>query len=248
MNLDEVKYFCDMNIRVYSNKDEFITSYMNDKKIKDIKFIENENVGSQCICCVYNNDCIVICFRGSSELLDWFHNFKAFRENITGINNNKILVHDGFYDIYMGIKDEIFSYVNDITQKKQIKRILYTGHSAGGSESQICLVELASLYPNLKHDSVTFGSPRTGNKYFVQEFHKKCNLSYQFVNGHDPVPHLPTRLRFNNTDYWYHIKKNKIVKTKHILWCCCTDLKKQSIEQHFPEEYLLSLNAMNFLQ
>ena len=240
---DEIKYFCDMNNRVYSDENAIVKSYVDDDKITKLKFMSNSSIGAQCICCLYKKTTLVVCFRGSDELIDWFNNLKAFREELLSLNDPEVLVHDGFYDIYRGVKSDIFEYVKtELSTNADITSILCTGHSAGGAESEICLVELAEEHPSIHMISLTFGAPRTGNKGFSKAFKSKCDVSLHFVNGHDPVPHLPTRIRFKNSDSWYHIEKNTIKKKDYIFWCVCTDLSRQSIDEHYPTEYSIAFD------
>lgn len=244
LTLDKIKYFCKMNTIVYMEEEGILRSYDGDEKITELKFMKNDNSGAQCICCLYDKNTIVVCFRGSDQVIDWINNFKAFQVELPSLNDRNVLIHDGFYDTYVGVKNDIIDYVKEqLEQNPDIENILCTGHSAGGAQSELCLMELATLYPGKNFSSLTFGSPRTGNKQFSQCFKTKCNEIYHFVNGHDPVPHLPTSLRFKNTDSWYYInRQNKIKKKDFIFWCVCTDLTKQSIDEHHPGEYVRAIN------
>ena len=75
-------------------------------------------------------------------------------------------------------------------------QVLVAGHSLGGA-----IASLASLY--MAHHKVvpidqlivyTFGMPRVGDDHYSLQHSKNVPHSMRVVNGHDPVPHYPTRL------------------------------------------------------
>lgn len=232
---NDIKFLCKMNVIVYSNEDDIKNHYKKDDKISNLEFFDVSETGGQCMVCLYEKKTIVICIRGSSEIIDWYKNFKATRTELKKTDDSDMLVHSGFYNTFKSLQPLIFNHVQEIMKKEEIENIIYTGHSAGGSEAQICLTQLATMYPKSKHTCLTFGSPRVGNKSFVETFHSLCSESLQFVNLYDPVPHLPLKLRFKNTDTWYHMKHKNLIRTKKINMCC--RINKDAILQHFPEEY-----------
>jgi len=144
---------------------------------------------------------LYIAFQGSSSIGDWKSNLDAFSkvnidENslIIPYNNNetKIRIHKGFYDQYQIARDMILKYIYDLTSP--IYNIYVTGHSLGGALSSLCAIDLQYHFGNnnkLNIHNITLGSPRVGNKEFVESFNKRIKYSYRFVYKTDTVEKVP---------------------------------------------------------
>jgi predicted lipase len=74
--------------------------------------------------------------------------------------------------------------------KQKNKRVVFTGHSLGGALATMCGAVTKNEFPELHVSVYTFGSPRVGNKAFVNVF-KAVDVSVRCVNGSDIVCSLP---------------------------------------------------------
>jgi hypothetical protein len=99
------------------------------------------------------------------------------------------LVHSGFLDIYLDIRDLLLKAValSDNT------RVCVTGHSLGGALAQFATYDIATNQPNKVVDTIVFGCPRVGNPVFAQHLTQAVNVNsfVMLTNTCDLVPNLP---------------------------------------------------------
>lgn len=148
-----------------------------------------------------NLDCLLVSFRGTSELRDVVSDLNAIRR-VMDIVHERPYVHWGFYNQFMEIKSQLDSqieqyYISNTNSPKK-HTIIFSGHSLGGALATIAAVYYAKKYPNYKVHCVTFGSPRVGGYRFVKLYNKLVDASYRFVNCNDVVTMIPTRIRFRH--------------------------------------------------
>ncbi|MDJ0595669.1 MAG: DUF2974 domain-containing protein [Pleurocapsa sp. MO_226.B13] len=94
----------------------------------------------------------------------------------------KVKLHAGYYLGYLSVREEILKLA-----KTELKLVV-AGHSSGGCLAQIAGVDI-NYHLNKKVETVTFGSPACGNKYWAESARKYItNTSY--VNFLDFVPYL----------------------------------------------------------
>ena len=84
-----------------------------------------------------------------------------FPMDLTGIDNSKTTPSTwGILRQFRSVENKITKYIDDeISENKEIKNIVYTGHSLGGGLATIALMNYSHKYPELKHLCVTFGAP-----------------------------------------------------------------------------------------
>ena len=120
----------------------------------------------------YNH--IFIGFRGTQNLENW----------ITNIHFSMIYPYDkniglekGFYNLFVSMKTDIYNNIKILSRKYNTSQLLITGHSLGGAISTILNFDI--LYNKLKYQTylITFGSPRIGNQFFVDEFNNYKSYS-----------------------------------------------------------------------
>jgi len=133
-----------------------------------------------------NNDNIVVVFRGSESLKDWFANFQAVYDPGPLIDTK---AHEGFQDALFPAVIGLTNFLDDAAS--QNKKIWITGHSLGGA---LCSLYAGMLLEN-KYDVYgiyTYASPRPGNGAFGKKLNGKViGPHYRVVNFGDIVPHVP---------------------------------------------------------
>ena len=106
------------------------------------------------------------------------------------------MVHDGYEKAYAGMRDAIDEAVSAALARSggTLKGVLVAGHSRGAGLATLCAADLASRYPGIPFDLVTFASPRTGDWSFARSCEEKLkNLRVaRLVNRFDPVPMMPS--------------------------------------------------------
>jgi predicted lipase len=145
-----------------------------------------------------------VSFRGSTNIQNWIDNIQ-FRQ-IYPYNNTSIGVEKGFYKAYQNIKPDVFETLDRLTQKYSTKKLLLTGHSLGAAITTLMAYDVMNMYDLF---FFTFGSPRVGNTYFVQQFNMGSSYEsmYRVTHYYDIVPHLPQEaLGYLHIPYeiWYN--------------------------------------------
>lgn len=137
--------------------------------------------GAQAYKFVSETDCVIAC-RGT-EAHDW-NDIKADADAVTAVSETVGRVHRGFKkevdDLWPVIEKEITS--NTLP-------LWFTGHSLGGAMATICAGRCKlSTIPSTPEELYTYGSPRVGNRRYVN-FTKIT--SYRWVNNNDIVAQVP---------------------------------------------------------
>ncbi len=132
-------------------------------------------------------DLIVVVFRGTEDLLDWWTNLRVKLVALQG----GVKVHTGFFQAYFPIRDRLFETVRKLLKNKP-RPVYITGHSLGGALAVMATAELANDEEAEVRDSIaacyTFGCPKAGDRTFDQ--YVKVPL-YRITNGFDVVPGVP---------------------------------------------------------
>jgi predicted lipase len=148
-------------------------------------------------------DVIFVAFRGTSNLENWIDDIQVSK---TCFENN-VCIETGFYKLYQKLNYSIMKGLSGL----QNRNLLITGHSLGSALATILSYDLCNTY-NIT--LITFGSPRVGNKEFVNNF-KDCNIiSKRVTHYYDIVPHLPEEsLNYKHIpgEIWYN-EDNSIYK------------------------------------
>ena len=128
---------------------------------------------------------LVVCFRGTQpkDLNDKLANLKAWPKKA----REKGRVHSGFANACDKVYDEIVEYINSLKLPQNTK-LICAGHSLGAAIATIVASRLDA------DELYTFGSPRVGNRAFVDEMTKDNIKHYRFVNNNDIVTNVPFTL------------------------------------------------------
>jgi hypothetical protein len=107
----------------------------------------------------------------------------------TGMFNPDIGVHSGFMDIYMSMRPLILSAL----QATNFTQLNITGHSMGAAQALYATLDLSTLFPNTRLDTVVFGCPRVGNSKFAEAVVSSPNVHslVMVANTCDLVTNVP---------------------------------------------------------
>ena len=129
-----------------------------------------------------------ISIRGSSDINNWISNIQT--RIIYPYFDKNIGVHNGLYHEYLLYRKRLLTYIQGLDVNVSL---IITGHSSGGATASLLAYDLVSLsYTNIQ--LYTFGSPRIGNKEFVNSFMSFDIQSNRITYKKDIVPHLPEEL------------------------------------------------------
>ncbi|XP_046845589.1 lipase-like [Xenia sp. Carnegie-2017] len=144
----------------------------------------------------YQGNTIVVSFRGTDDINDWFRNINILRKKYRGCKNCK--VHTGFSNIYYSVQQQMFSKVKALSHVHSNSTVLVTGQSLGGALATFAAVDLAKAGYHV--DLITYGSPRLGNKEFSEYVDNTLNgLNLRVTFKNDYVSVLPPKL----LGYWH---------------------------------------------
>ncbi len=145
------------------------------------KFEFFERDGSQAYWFSNENDSVISC-RGT-EPNEW-NDIKADAYAVTALAETVGRVHRGFKQEVDDLWPRIENAIVD-NQKTQ----WFTGHSLGGAMATICAGRCKlSHIQSLPEETHTFGSPRVGNKRYINYTTLKL---YRWVNNNDIVTRVP---------------------------------------------------------
>lgn len=132
------------------------------------------------------NDMYVI-FRGTKTAKEWINNFNTKLNSfvIPGFGN----VHAGFHDSYVSFRDQID---DALTGVKKNARIHIAGHSLGAAFATFALCDIECSMNKKVEALYTFGSPRVGDKTFVQKFNARfAGKTFRIANTSDIITQTP---------------------------------------------------------
>ena len=147
--------------------------------------------------CNHETDTLIVAFRGTSSSADVFTDLTISRDRLvlSNMSEDKYpLVHTGFLEQFCSVRENLDMDV------KENNNIIFCGHSLGGALATISSLYYSFEYPEKNISCVTFGSPRVGDSRFVDYFDEKITNSLRYVNDNDPVPCVPTRMRFKHVN------------------------------------------------
>ncbi len=180
-----------------------IESYKEDIEVPGFEVLEggkmeSPNWGLNAFVGKIDNDTFVVVFRGTddwkSAIADLRFVFKKKLPYGPGYGDKQ--VHTGFIDAYLEVQSKILL----LYSKELSPKVLITGHSLGGAIATLCALDLQYKQEDgsLKDEKspeklqcITFGSPRVGNKAFVESYNRRVPHTCRVVNGNDPATHFP---------------------------------------------------------
>lgn len=189
----------------YEDDEELITSTVDVWGYNMIGFhsiVKKPDIDTQCYV-MAKDDNIIIVFRGSESLADWFANFQAVY-NPGPLKDTK--VHEGFQDALFPAVINLTNLIDSINIEDS--KIWLTGHSLGGA--------LCSLYAGMLLENgydvygiYTYASPRPGNEAFGENLNSGVEgPHYRVVNTGDIVPHVPPEPFYSHPGKRIILKEN----------------------------------------
>ncbi|MCX8955734.1 lipase family protein [Erwinia psidii] len=152
---------------------------------------------------VYNNNKVVIAWRGTASLTDGITDasFRPVESDSCSIKSECTSlvpvgkVHTGFWEGYTLIERKFEKQLTELTRKIPGKDLFICGHSLGGALALIHSARLKNRNPLL----YTYGMPRTFTKNAVDAL--SSIIHYRHVNDQDPVPAVPPEADLDNQLY-----------------------------------------------
>ncbi len=194
----------------------------------DFQYFNNKKYDTQAF--IFRTDnCIVLTFRGSQEIRDWYTNFNTKlrkftirREGQTAISSYKGRVHTGFFLGWASVEKDVLKQIKHWQRQLQpgetLPPLLVTGHSLGGA---LATMAVASLQDNNMNVAglYTFGQPRVGDLSFTRQLNTTlANKVFRFINNNDVVPHVPPPFSIHNpTRLYAHLGTVKYFNSKGLL-------------------------------
>ncbi|KAK1991061.1 lipase [Colletotrichum falcatum] len=148
---------------------------------------------------------IVVAFHGTSGGGDWMNNLKAGLVDSDLCSGCK--VHNGFQDTWADIEQIIMAVVPGLRSNHPDYNVVTTGHSLGAALATLSSAHLRQRM-GIPIDSYLYGSPRIGNKEFVEFFNGQPGQAFRVTHWDDPVPRLPGhQLGYYHvdTEYWLSV-------------------------------------------
>lgn len=216
---------------------------------QDVKFLEvkkGADIDTQCFVAGDKKN-ILIAFRGSDNIKDWFANFQAVREP-GPLQQTK--AHEGFQDALYPAVMKLTEILTALDSAK--KKIWLTGHSLGGA---LCSLFAGMLIENdyEVYGIYTYGSPRPGNESFASQLNEKIKgPHYRIVNTGDIVPHVPPEPFFSHPGNRIILKEHKRIRTKSSWFSERILALKEFVEQTGKQldvgnNHRLSANAESYI-
>eukprot|EP01116_Phalansterium_solitarium_P003896 TRINITY_DN14731_c1_g1_i1.p1 TRINITY_DN14731_c1_g1~~TRINITY_DN14731_c1_g1_i1.p1 ORF type:complete len:318 (-),score=91.12 TRINITY_DN14731_c1_g1_i1:369-1262(-) len=151
---------------------------------------------------------VIFSFRGTeiNSIDNWITDL-TFAKTTVWNNVPGALVHEGFYDAYLAIFDQVHAAADYYALNYPALPFVFTGHSLGAALAELCAVDIATNGSYVGPYTVwNVGAPRVGNDVFAQLYTQYVNTTWRTVNSDDIVPHLPFQsMGFQHVPYevWY---------------------------------------------
>ncbi|KAF9071050.1 alpha/beta-hydrolase [Rhodocollybia butyracea] len=120
---------------------------------------------------------------------------------------HEVRVHAGFLTAWDSVSVQVLAVLAaQLAVHTDIKRIVTTGHSLGGSLATLSAISLMQHFPHCKILTYSYGAPRTGNNAFAKFVNEKFgNNAFRVVHTHDGVPTMICQslgYHHHGIEYW----------------------------------------------
>ncbi len=130
----------------------------------------------------WNTDSAIISFTGTEFNSVWKSDLQFQQVAPIALNGYKpgVLVHKGFYDIYVSIRDQLWNWWNN--NGSHIRTLYITGHSLGGALSTICGYDFADVFINNIHANNS--QHCNHHNHCDKNHHNHCNNHHNHCDNH----------------------------------------------------------------
>lgn len=136
-----------------------------------------------------SDECAILSFRGTSSKADALTDIAATKSRW-----RDTYVHSGFLRAWDSIRSAVVYALRDKLDQGQ--PLYVTGHSLGGALATLCACDFAGGAYAGRTVLYTFGSPRVGDKRFVDLCNKRLRGNcWRFVHSNDVIPRVPRLFR-----------------------------------------------------
>ena len=181
---------------------------------------------------------LYLAFRGSSNIQNWLDNIQ-FSRICPYESSPDVCVETGFYKVFEYMKEDIMKELILLSEKYDIQNVVCTGHSLGAAVATLFAYHIQEEYNEILEVSlITFGSPRIGNKVFVDQGPRH---GLRITHANDIVVHTPQLiLGYEHVPHevWYNEENSDFVNCddneEEDLSCSdsCGPLHCTSVEDH----------------
>lgn len=164
---------------------------------------------------------LYVAFRGCKNLDEVLYCIQT--EMKKPFANRRMLINRAIWNKYEEIKEELDGLTKDILDNYDINKIVYTGHSLGGSVAQVSALLLNDdvAKRDIITSCVSFGSPHVGDEEYARECANKIKGdNKRVVIRQDIIP----KIKFNNAQV--HAGTEKLIESS------CSSLFPASIYDH----------------
>lgn len=168
---------------------------------------------------------LIISIRGTSDFQEWVADAKFFR---TAYSDNPAYgdVELGFKEIFSSFKIAIpgnanTTPINDYLKSLgKLNKVIVVGHSLGASLATLLAFDIATSEYAETTNLITFASPLTGDKDFVNSVNNSIKNSARILNRPDIVTRVPPEaLRFRHVEHELEINSRDHNHIKHSVLC-----------------------------
>lgn len=201
-------------------------------------------------------DSILLVFRGTDSPTDFFTDISILLSPYPKRRCPffKPRVHSGFLKGFRSVEQEVYRKIDELrAARPSLRKFEITGFSMGGSLGAIAALALKSRYGFPVH-FVSFGMPRTGNRWFVRGFRKQVDFSWNILNDRDiigQVPpksfgyrHIGTKVLIDDNSRLI-VEPNFFEKLEASIESVIELLSTLSLDAHMIENYVKALDMVN---
>ena len=132
---------------------------------------------------------IIVSYRGSSDIENWFTNLNFIFTSYPNCNNCK--VHEGFYEAEQSVIDDVMQEVSRLNGLYPDYSIVVTGHSLGAALATLTALDLVGTFGSLVN-IYNYGCPRMFNQAAANWASSGVvNIGARRTHYKDIVPHSP---------------------------------------------------------
>lgn len=139
---------------------------------------------------------VFVYFAGTENTANWKTNANILGDAVPSDwgcpTDRPLRTHKGFTKAFQSVATQLMGALETQLVDVQNPRIVFCGHSLGGSLATMAALYVACKVPSLRTAIavVTFGAPQVGDGNFVKFFNDTIPTSVRVVNPMDPVPRV----------------------------------------------------------